>query len=64
MKLTERARLAHELIVSLDDAEDADAGEAWVAEVERRAREVQAGLVETEEWSAVRARLATRWRKP
>lgn len=39
----ERARLAHDLIASLDDAQDPGAAEAWVAELERRAREVESG---------------------
>jgi putative addiction module component (TIGR02574 family) len=60
----ERARIAHELIVSLDDAEDQDAADAWVTEIERRAREVESGAVEAEDWSAVRARLTARFRKP
>ena len=59
----ERARIAHELILSLDDGADADAAEAWVAELERRAREVRSGSVKTEDWAAVRARLASRWRR-
>lgn len=59
----ERARLVHELIRSLDEGHDADAAEAWIVELERRAKEL-GGAVSPEEWSAVRARWATRWRKP
>lgn len=59
---SDRARLARELLRSLDESEDPDAAEAWLAEIERRAREVQAGSADVEEWSAVRERLATRWR--
>ena len=58
----ERARLAHELLTSLDEATDPDAADAWAAEIERRSREVQAGAA-VEDWDAVRARLAERWRK-
>jgi putative addiction module component (TIGR02574 family) len=58
----ERARLAHELLASLDGATDPDAAEAWAAEIESRAREVPAGAP-VEDWDAVRARLAERWRK-
>ena len=57
---SERARLAHELIASLDEAEDADAAEAWLAEINRRAREVEDGTAVLEEWGAVRERLAAR----
>jgi putative addiction module component (TIGR02574 family) len=56
----ERARIAHELLVSLDDGEDSDVAGAWLAEIERRAREVTEGTAVLEEWSAVRERLAAR----
>jgi putative addiction module component (TIGR02574 family) len=40
----ERARLAHELIASLDsEAADEDSGEAWEQEIARRVRELEAG---------------------
>lgn len=58
----ERARLAHELIVSLDGAEDPSSAEAWIAEIGRRAREVEEGSAVLEEWSMVRERLAARRR--
>lgn len=57
----ERARIAHALILSLDDGADADAAEAWVAELEKRAHEIRSGAVKTEDWAAVRSRLASRW---
>jgi hypothetical protein len=56
-----RARLAHELLASLDEGEDAGAAEAWLEEIDRRAREVEDGTASLEEWSAVRDRLARRW---
>ena len=60
----ERARLAHELIASLDETHDAEADEAWVAELERRATELGSRATALEDWSTVRARWAARWRKP
>jgi putative addiction module component (TIGR02574 family) len=57
----DRARLAHELLVSLDDSADAGAAEAWISELERRSREVRSGEVRPEDWAEVRARLADRW---
>jgi putative addiction module component (TIGR02574 family) len=59
----ERADLAHELLRSLDESEDPDAAAAWLAEIERRAREVEAGTAELVDWAAVRQRLESRWRK-
>jgi putative addiction module component (TIGR02574 family) len=63
LPVRERAKIAHELLLSLDDGADADAAEAWVAELEQRAREARSGTVETEEWATVKARLAERWRR-
>ena len=60
----ERARLAHELIVSLDETDDPDAAEAWLVELERRARDAASGSVTLEDWEAGRARWAARWHKP
>lgn len=59
----DRARLAKELLASLDQTRDADAAEAWLDEIERRARDVEAGTASLESWAAVRARLAARWRR-
>ena len=39
----ERAELAHFLISSLDGAADADAEQAWDAELSRRAEEIRSG---------------------
>lgn len=43
----ERARLALELIRSLDGEAEANADEAWAAEIERRGAEVDAGTAGT-----------------
>lgn len=52
---TERARIAHEIIVSLD-GEPADEGveEAWEQELATRAGEIDSGAVKLEPWSKVR----------
>ena len=42
LPFNERARLAHELLISLDERARDDS-EAWIAEVERRARAAIAG---------------------
>ena len=63
----ERAKLALELIRSLDGEHDADAAADWDNEIERRAAEVEAGTAETmtlDEYRAhVRARRTARARR-
>jgi len=58
----DRARVAHELIASLDQAEDADAEDAWVSEVQERLAAVDRGDVELVDWETVRARVRARLR--
>lgn len=64
LPVEERARLALELLRSLDGEPDNDAAAAWEAEIERRGAEVDAGTAETmtlDEYRAhVRARRAAR----
>jgi len=62
LPVRERAKIAHELLLSLDDGADTDAAEAWVAELEQRAGEVRSGSVEPEDWEAIKARVTGRWR--
>ena len=63
----ERARLALELIRSLDTGADTGATEAWDVEIARRGAEVDAGVAETitvDEYRAhVRQRRAARTRR-
>jgi putative addiction module component (TIGR02574 family) len=55
----QRAKLAHRLIVSLEDAEpDDDAATLWVAEIERRAREIDDGTAELLSWERVREHIS------
>ena len=65
LPLEKRAALAHELLESLDDNESdpTTAASAWIDVIEQRAREVEDGTAELVEWSAVRERLAARWRR-
>lgn len=56
----ERAELAEELLLSLDQEASASSEEwhrRWSAELDRRAREVLDGTVETARWDDVRASL-------
>jgi hypothetical protein len=57
----ERADLAAELLVSLEAPAEQDASvteSEWAEEIERRARRVLAGDVDTQPWSTVRQRVA------
>ncbi|HEX2573412.1 MAG TPA: addiction module protein [Polyangia bacterium] len=45
---------------TLNENEDVDAAEAWLAEIDCRAAEVEEGTAELEEWEVVRERLARR----
>ena len=60
----ERADVALELVASLDGPTDTDAADAWVDEIERRARRVLADPKGGEEWSAVRAEIASKLHWP
>jgi putative addiction module component (TIGR02574 family) len=52
----ERARLAEELLASLDEREE-DVERAWAAEIERRAQEIRNGATPGEEWRKVLQRI-------
>ena len=54
---SDRATLAGLLIESLEDAPDDGLEEAWAAEVERRAADLDSGAVVAIPWEEVRARL-------
>jgi putative addiction module component (TIGR02574 family) len=56
----ERARLALELIRSLDGEPDADAAQAWDAEIERRGAEVDADSADTMTLDEYRAHIRRR----
>jgi Putative addiction module component len=60
----ERAEVALELVASLDGPRDADAENAWVAEIERRARRVLSDPDGGEDWSAARAEIESKLRRP
>ncbi|HEX3086378.1 MAG TPA: addiction module protein [Pyrinomonadaceae bacterium] len=53
----DRARIAAELIASLDEGEDPDVEAAWASEIERRIDEVESGEAETISWEEARARI-------
>ena len=52
----DRARVAEELLSSLEEA-DEEVAQTWAPELERRSREVVEGKVQTIEWGSARAEL-------
>ena len=52
-----RAALAGSLLESLDTEVDADAEAAWGAEIERRIRDIDAGITKLVPWDEVRRRI-------
>ena len=63
LPMKERAKLAHDLLRSLDEPTDPDVDAAWVKEIERRARELAEGSVEAVDWEVARKRIARRLRE-
>jgi putative addiction module component (TIGR02574 family) len=57
---SQRARLAHELLQSLDEGDEAAAEHAWLNEMMRRAGEMDSGPGNLEDWSDIRARIEDR----
>jgi putative addiction module component (TIGR02574 family) len=55
---SDRAELIRVLIESLDSESEAGVEEAWRQEIERRARELESGAVQSIPWDVVRERLA------
>jgi len=53
----ERAKIAARLLESLDEQIQDDVDAAWAAEIERRCAAVDDGLLPTNDWSDVRARI-------
>jgi putative addiction module component (TIGR02574 family) len=53
----ERARIAEELLSSLEESDEQVAG-AWADELQRRSRDVAEGRVQTTSWESVRTEIA------
>ncbi len=62
LSVSQRARLAAELLASVDGEPDADAESAWAAEIERRARRVMKEGPRGEPATKVHARIEARLR--
>jgi putative addiction module component (TIGR02574 family) len=60
LPLDERAALAKELLLSLDEGADAGAEEAWVEELDRRAQAVANGTATLVNWADAEKRISAR----
>jgi putative addiction module component (TIGR02574 family) len=60
LSLDDRAKVARELIASLDGAADADAESAWTVEIARRMADIDAGRVQLVSREEVESRVAAR----
>ncbi len=60
----DRARVAHELIASLDGPKDADAEVLWRDEIRRRIDAVESGAEPLEDWASVRDKARISLAKP
>ena len=59
----ERAELARDLLHSLEDPPSDEVDAAWVAEIEKRARELDDGTVVPVDWEEARGRILQRLRR-
>lgn len=57
---SERAEIAGRLLESIEPEPDAEVEAAWAAEIDRRARSIDAGEVELIPWEQVRDQLRSR----
>ena len=57
LPIDDRAKLAADLLASLDGEPDAEVEAAWAAEIERRARDARGNPDDDVSWEAVRAEL-------
>lgn len=54
---SDRAELAHDLLKSLDGPADSDAANAWDAEIERRLKQIDEGIVQPMDREELRRRI-------
>jgi putative addiction module component (TIGR02574 family) len=63
LPIKERAKLAHDLLDSLDGPADPNAAAAWTEEIERRAKELADGSVQPVDWGTLREQIVQRIRE-
>jgi putative addiction module component (TIGR02574 family) len=63
LPIPERAKLVHRLLESLESIPDDDLDQAWLTELEKRARDVRTGAVTPIPWETARGNIANELRK-
>lgn len=63
LPVPERAKLAHQLLESLEAVPDEDIDAVWLTELEKRAQGVQTGAVTPIPWETARGNIANELRK-
>ena len=57
LPVADRLRLIDQLAASVPDDQPPSLSEPWMAEIERRSKEIDSGAVSTEPWESIRTRL-------
>ena len=57
LPISDRLRLIDDLASSVPDDHPPQLSQEWIAEINRRSEELDAGTVETESWTTIRERL-------
>ena len=57
LSVADRLRLIDQLAASVPDDQPPSLAEGWMAEIERRSKEIDSGAVTPEPWDSIRSRL-------
>lgn len=63
LPVDERAKLVHQLLESLESVPEVGLDDAWIAELERRSREVETGAVALVPWETARENILNELQK-
>jgi putative addiction module component (TIGR02574 family) len=63
LPVEERVKVAHRLLESLEELPDDDVDAAWIAELEKRARDVESGAVKPVSWETARGNIVDELRE-
>jgi putative addiction module component (TIGR02574 family) len=61
LSVADRLRLIDQLAASVPDDQPPTLSQEWMAEIDRRSKEIDGGEVATEPWDSVRCRLSRKY---